>query len=232
MNETARDLRNRGTDGDRLVRVAPGGRRRSVPWALAGLLLVVVCALVFAVASSRLGQRKAVLAVAHTVPAGHVIDRGDLAVVRVSVDPRLRPVAASAQAAVVGRPAAVPLLPRTLLSETALGPSVTLRTGEAVVGLALKPGQYPPGLAAGARVLAAETGPEAGTATAAVPGSSLPRTHSAVVVDVAAPDAAGAGADTGETVVSLKLDAAAAPGVAAAAAAGRVVLVLVASEGS
>ena len=38
------------------LRVAPAGRR-SLPWVLAGLLLVVVCALAFAVASFRLGQR-------------------------------------------------------------------------------------------------------------------------------------------------------------------------------
>jgi len=161
------------------LRVAPAGRR-SLPWVLAGLLLVVVCALAFAVTSSRLGQRQAVLAIAHAVPAGHLVDHSDLAVVRVSVDPGLRPIAASAQATVVGRPAAVPLLPGTLLTEAALGAPSALRTGEAVVGLALKPGQFPPGLAAGARVLAAETGPDADTAVAAT-GSS-PRTYRAVVV--------------------------------------------------
>lgn len=213
---------------DRL-RVAPAGRR-SLPWVLAGLLLVVVCALAFAVASSRLGQRQAVLAIAHTVPAGHVVDQRDLAVVRVSLDPGLRPIAASAQATVVGRPAAVPLLPGTLLTEAALGPPSALRAGEGVVGLALKPGQFPPGLAAGARVLAAETSPDADTAVAAT-GSS-PRTYRAVVVGITEPAAEGAAAEAGEAVVSLKLAAADAPRVAAAGAAGRVVLVLVASEGS
>jgi hypothetical protein len=217
------------TAHDRL-RVASAARRRSVPWALAGLLLVVVCALAFAVASSRLGQRQAVLAVAHAVPAGHLIDQGDLVVVRVSADPRLRPITASAQAQVVGRPAAVPLSPGTLLTEAALGPPSIPRPGEAVVGLALKPGQFPPGLAAGARVLAAETSPEADPAATGVAGGS-PRTYRAIVVEVATP-AADAGAETGEAVVSLQLNTAVAPRVAAAGAAGRVVLVLVASEGS
>jgi len=103
-----------------------------------------------------------------------------------------------------------------------------VRAGEALVGLALKPGQYPPELAAGAQVLAAETGPQTDAAATAVPGG-LPVTHRAVVVGVAAP--AAEDADAGEVVVSLKLDTAFAPRVAAAGAAGRVVLVLVASEG-
>lgn len=207
------------------LRLAPASRR-SLPWALAGLLLVVGCALAFVVASSRLGQRQAVLAIAHTVPAGHVVDQRDLAVVRASLDPGLRPIAASARATVVGRPAAVPLLAGTLLTAAALGPSSTLRPGEAVVGLALKPGQFPPGLAAGARVLAAETSPDADPAAAAATGSP-PRTHRAVVVGVTEPAAEDA---AGDTVVSLRLAAADAPRVAAAGAAGRVVLVLVASE--
>jgi SAF domain len=213
------------------LRVAPAIRRRSLPWALAGLLLVVVCALVFAVASSRLGHRQAVLAIAHAVPTGHLIDHSDLAVVQVSLDPGLRPIAASAQAAVVGRPAAVPLLPGTLLTEAALGAPSVPRPGEAVVGLALKPGQFPPQLAAGARVLAAETGPEADPAAPAVSGGS-PRTHRAMVVAVTVPAAEGATGEADEAVVSLKLAAAVAPRIAAAGAAGRVVLVLVASEGS
>jgi hypothetical protein len=96
--------------------------------------------------------------------------------------------------------------------------------------LALKPGQFPPGLAAGARVLAAEAGPDAEAAVAAT-GSS-PRTYRAVVVDITEPAAEGAAAEAGEAVVSLKLAASDAPRVAAAGAAGRVVLVLVASEGS
>ncbi len=131
------------------LRVAPAGRR-SLPWVLAGLLLVVVCALAFAVTSSRLGQRQAVLAIAHAVPAWHVVDHSDLAVVRVSVEPGLRPIAASAQATVVGRPAAVPLLPGTLLTEAALGPPSALRTGEAVVSLKLAAADCPRVAAAGA----------------------------------------------------------------------------------
>jgi hypothetical protein len=184
-----------------------------------GVLLVVGCALAFAVGSARLGDRRAVLVVARAVPAGQLIDSRDLAVARVSVDPALRPVPSSARAGVVGRPAAVPLLAGTLLTVAALGPPATLRPGEALVGVALKPGQFPPGLAAGARVLVAETGLDPGGAVPA--GGAQPLTVAATVVGVADPAAEG------DTVVALVLAAAGAPRVAAAGAAGRVVLVAV-----
>jgi hypothetical protein len=204
------------------LRLATTRRPRSLPRVAVGVLLVVGCALTFAVASARLGDRRAVLVVARTVPAGQVLDAGDLAVARVSVDPALRPLPSSARPEVVGRPAAVPLLAGTLLTAAALGPPSTLRPGEALVGVALKPGQFPPGLAAGARVLVAETGPDPDAAAPA--GGGPPPTVAATVVGVADPAAEVA---EGDTVVALVLPAGGAPRVAAAGAAGRVVLVAV-----
>jgi hypothetical protein len=204
------------------LRLATPRRPRSLPRIAVGVLLVVGCALAFAVASARLGDRRAVLVVARAVPAGQVIDTGDLTVARVSADPALRPLPSSARAAVVGRPAAVPLLVGTLLTVAALGPPATLRPGEALVGVALKPGQYPPGLAAGARVLVAETGPDPGGAVPA--GGGQPLTVAATVAGVADP---AAEVGEGDTVVALVLPAAGAPRVAAAGASGRVVLVAV-----
>jgi hypothetical protein len=203
------------------LRLATPRRPRSVPRVAVGVLLVVGCALAFAVASARLGDRRAVLVVTRAVAAGQVIDAGDLTVARVSADPALRPLPSSARAAVVGRPAAVPLLAGTLLTVAALGPPATLRPGEALVGVALKPGQYPPGLAAGARVLVAETGPDPSGAVPA--GGGQPLTVAATVAGVADP----ATEVEGDTVVALVLPAAGAPRVAAAGASGRVVLVAV-----
>jgi hypothetical protein len=204
------------------LRVVPASRQRSLTWVLVGLLLVVGGALIFAVVAGRIGQRQAVLAVAQAVPAGQIVHEGDLVAVRVSADPGLRPVLASARGEVAGRVAAVPLVPGTLLTEAALGAPSPVGPGEAVVGLLLRPGQFPPGLAAGARVLVAETAPDTGTP------ATPPRVQRATVVEVREP-----AADTGETgtVVAVRLAAASAPSVAGAGAAGRVVLVLIASEG-
>ena len=53
----------------------------------------------------------------------------------------------------MGRAVALPLAAGTLLTETDLGPGADPPSGQAVVGLALKPGQYPPEVTAGDRVL-------------------------------------------------------------------------------
>ena len=50
---------------------SPVRRRRQVPWIVAGVLLVVGCALAFGVASVRASRGEQVLAVARSVPAGH-----------------------------------------------------------------------------------------------------------------------------------------------------------------
>ena len=59
-------------------------RRRQVPWIVAGVLLVVGCALAFGVASVRASHGEDVLAVARSVPAGRVVQPGDLRVVKVT----------------------------------------------------------------------------------------------------------------------------------------------------
>lgn len=208
------------------LRVAPAARRRSPAWIAGGLLLVLLCALAFAVGQTRLGTHQAVLAVAHDVPAGHLVADSDLAVVRISVDPGLRPIMASARDSVIGRPAAVPLVAGTLLIEAELGAAVALPPGQAVIGVPLKPGQFPPGLAPGARVQIADT--DAGADSAATGGlQGEIETVSAVVVGVSSPTA-----DSGDptTVVALQLAATRAPALAAAGAAGRVVVVLLGSR--
>ncbi len=211
------------------LRVAPAARRRSPAWIAGGVLLLLVCALAFAVGQTRLGDRQAVLAVAHDVPAGQVLADNDLAVVRISVDPGLRPILASARGSVIGQPAAVPLVAGTLLSDAELGTASALPPGQAVIGVPLKPGQFPPGLAPGARVQVADTGPDS-AATGQPTSGELQgeiETVPAVVVGMTAP-----AADSGDptTVVALQLAVNQAPALAAAGAAGRVVVVLLGSR--
>src|SRR5206468_3539630 len=82
---------------------AQGRRRRSAPLILVGLLLVLGCALAFAAMSLRAGGRHPVLALAHGVPAGHVLTSADLRVLRVGAPTSVHLVKAAEQAAVVGR---------------------------------------------------------------------------------------------------------------------------------
>jgi SAF domain len=215
-----------GTQPDGRPRVAPAARRRSPAWVAGGVLLVLLCALAFAVGQTRLGARQAVLAVARDVPAGQVVTDSDLAVARLSVDAGLRLIPASARGSVIGRPAAVPLMAGTLLSEAELGVASAVPPDKAVIGVPLKPGQFPPGLAPGARVQVADTGTDSATAGQPAPKGGI-ETVPAVVVGVSAP-----AADSGDptTVVALQLAADRAPALAAAGAAGRVVVVLLGSR--
>jgi hypothetical protein len=190
-----------------------------------GMLLVLGCALAFGVVSTRLGERQSVLAVARQVPAGDALDAADLVTVHVTVDPGLRPIPAIEQPRVVGRPAAVPLVPGTLLTPADLGVSSMLASDQAVVALALKAGRFPPALASGARVLVADTGAAGGSAPgdgSAAVLAETPLAESATVVGIQRP--ADATQDT--TVVSLQVSRSSASRLAAAGAADRVALVL------
>ncbi len=211
------------------LRITPTPRRRHTPWIALGVLLVLGCALAFGVVSSRLGDRQAVLAIAREVPAGQVLSVGDLVTVNVTVDPGLRPVPATERSSVVGRPAAVPLMPGTLLTPADLGAPAALGPDQAVVALALKAGRFPPALTPGAQVMVADTG--AADAAAPSDGSSVvladtPLASSATVVEVNRP--ADDTQDT--TVVSVRVSASTAARLAAAGAADRVALVLLPSK--
>lgn len=79
------------------------------------VLVAAGSALVFALLWLNAGDRGAVLAVAGAVAAGEVIEAGDVAAVRVSVDPVLAPLPARARADVIGQTAAVDLVAGTPL---------------------------------------------------------------------------------------------------------------------
>jgi hypothetical protein len=192
------------------------------------VLLVLGCALAFGVVSSQLGDRQAVLAIAREVPAGQVLSVRDLATVNVTVDPGLRPVPATERSSVVGRPAAVPLMPGTLLTPADLGAPAMLGPDQAVVALALKAGRFPPALTPGAQVMVADTG-DAGVGALSDGSSAVladtPLASSATVVEVDRPE------DTQDTtVVSVRVPASAATRLASAGAADRVALVLLPSK--
>ena len=204
-------------------------RRRSVPLAAGGVVLVVVCALVFAEGFLRAGNRQPVLALAQPVTAGQVITSADLETVRVSAAGPVSLVPASREGEVAGSTAAVSMPAGSLLTGSDIGTPPPVK-GQVRLGVALKPGQYPPDLAAGQDVdvlatpASATTGSSSGSGS---PGAALP-VGQAVVLSVGLASAADGG---GDTVVELQVSADAMPQVAAANAAGQIALATIPAGG-
>jgi hypothetical protein len=178
------------------------GRRRRLPHLVAGVLLVVLCVGGAVWWTTSTQDRAPMLALAKPVTVGHVLTRADLRSVDVSAAPGAALIPADQVARVVGRPMATSLGPGVLLTPDAVGVAAIPAVGRAVVAVGVKPGQFPPELAAGSPVTVVVT---AGSATGAAtteqehgPGTSW----RATVVGIAA-----AGTDQ-TTVVSLDLDTA------------------------
>jgi len=202
----------------------PGGRRRSVPHLLVGALLVVACAVGFAVVAASVDHRASVLALARPVTVGQRLTSADLRTVRVSAESGVSTIPASTLNQVAGQQVAVSLPAGALLTRAELGP-VDVPSGRAVVAVAVKAGQAPPDLVAGDHVLlvvAQSSGANDSSTNApanAAPGSGGP--WPGVVTDVATSSVA-----SDSTVVSVQLADTAARAVAALPA-GQIALVLV-----
>lgn len=153
----ARTIAKPGTDTDdgprsRRGRLRLAPPRRLLPWLATGAALVLGCGVAGGVLVDQVAQRTSVLVLARAVPAGHVLSAPDLAEVEVAGLEELNPLPAEAATEVVGRSVIAPMPAGSLVTESTLGASAYPGPGEALVGVSLKPGQYPPGIAAGARV--------------------------------------------------------------------------------
>lgn len=147
-----RSRSNPAPDPNGLPLVPQPRRRRRWSLALVGALVTVGSALAFAVLWMNAGDREPVVAVTRRVPAGQVIEAGDLSIVRVSTDAALAPIPADQVDEVVGQIAVTDLVPGTLLTQEHLVAESILEAGSAVVGVALRPGQLPGRLEGGDRV--------------------------------------------------------------------------------
>lgn len=209
------------------IRLSPTKPRRNGGLIALGVLLMVGCGLIAAVLQMRATSKTAVLAVAHQIPAGQAIRSSDLATVEISGGDGLSAIAARDESSVVGKTAAVSMMPGTLMTRSQLALNTSVSKGKVVIGLALKPGQIPTShLKAGDDVLVLATGSaaqlatgEAGAGENAVQGAVLVRRARVFDVD--------GGSRTGDsTAVSILIDETDAPAVGAAANAGQVTLVL------
>ncbi|HVK19999.1 MAG TPA: SAF domain-containing protein [Actinokineospora sp.] len=187
-----------------------GGRR--VPHLLLGAVLVAGCAAGFLTVYASSDARTEVLALARPVVVGQVLAPGDLAVVEIAVDDRVRVVPANRSSDLVGAAMATSLPAGALLTQNAFGPPLIPAAGQAIAALSLKAGQYPPEVVPGATVSVVSTPTAQGMPSPAWSG---------VVT--------GVGSSTGEatTVVSVQLPRTQALEVAAVPA-GRLALVLLA----
>jgi hypothetical protein len=183
-----------------------------------GSFLIATLSFAFAVLYSNVGDRNAVLAIARNVRAGAVLTSADLVEVRISADSALHPVAATDRGSVVGELAGVDLVPGTLLTRRHLATSARIEPGRAVVGLALKAGQFPTELRVGDQVLVVITAPPASSA-----GDAEATTIAGGRVTSITPAMDG----STPTAVSLEIEANDASAIAAAG--GRVSLVRVGS---
>jgi hypothetical protein len=193
------------------------------------VVLVVVCALVFAEGWLQAGHRQPVLALAQPVTAGQVITAADLETVRVSAAGPVSLVPASRQGEVVGSTAAVSMPAGSLLAGSDIGTPPPVK-GQVRLGVDLKPGDYPPDLAAGQDVDVLATPSSATTGSSSGSGSApaaLP-VGEAVVLSVSPAAAAGG---SGDTVVEIQVPADAMPQVAAASAAGQIALATIPAGG-
>lgn len=209
--------------------------------AIGSLVLVVVSAAGFASLYAHAGGRVSVVAVARAVPAGATIEVRDLTTVQVTLAPSLHAVGARSLPRIIGQRAVYPLITGTLLvpSDVARGPG--LAPGDAVVGVATKPGQLPAmGVKSGdtvAVILTTQPGEaitglsssQSGTSDLNV-GATAEGTvlaPQATVRDVLAESTSATGTSDGTTIVSVVVPASLAPAIASASASGQAALVLV-----
>lgn len=198
---------------------ATSTRRRPSPLVL-GVAVAAVAFVVFLFLTPEAQRSTPVLAVTHPIPQGTTIKATDLKVVSFPVPKTLAVVRANDRASVVGQVAKIDLPAGALLSPDAVGrPSAA----SAEVGVALKPGQYPPGIAAGDRVevlAVGNPGVTPSSATSGAAGASVLAAE-ATVASVTTPPS-----DPGTLMVALVVAPAEAVSVAQSGAAGQVVLVV------
>lgn len=221
-------------DGQRPVagRLSPPARRRRPALLALGVALAAAGGLLAATLSMQAGERAPVLAIARTVDAGSTLTAQDLTTARIGADPNLAPIPAGSLGSVVGKTAAVPLRPGSLLTRTELTAAPVPAPGRQLLGVRFKPGQLPARpLRPGQRVLLVATGSDASSASGgqrAADGGAPPEAQPvpARVVDV------GGVAQDGSRTVDMSVQAAMGPAVAKQAATGHVALIVVPAGGA
>jgi len=242
----------RGDDrpaGDAGVGVPRGHRDRRGLVAVGSLVLVCASIATFVSLYASAGDRTAAVVVEHALVQGQPITSADLGQADVSVSSAVQYIPVADASVIEGKRAASAVPAGSLLTTGELSTSQGVIAGDAVVGLALKDGQFPAsGLAPGEQVMVVQTGtpgsPLTATTSATTPSStsSLGTTSassaytgsgtgilvsSATVVSVAQPGTNASGSYA--LLASVQVLSSVAPDVATASSAGQVSLVLLPS---
>jgi hypothetical protein len=197
--------------------LSPPPKLRRRP-ALIAAAIVAIClgALLAGWAWTATTTTQEVLVARHGIERGSVIEAADLARVRLSSDPALRPVPASKFEQVVGQRAALDVAEGGMLTPSSFSSAVTPAAGNSVVGVALTPAQAPGlNLQYGDRVRVVVTPAQGDDLPAGVP-----LFNDAEVVGVTASD------ETGQIVVDLLVPHADATVLATRVATGDIAIVL------
>ena len=118
-------------------------RHRNPAWVLAGVLLVVLCALGGVLLFSSADDRTEVLVAAGDLQPGEPIARGDLRVERLVIDGDVDSIPPDAADALIGLLPVGRVPAGTLLAEGMFADEVPLAPNEVVFGAALDPGEAP-----------------------------------------------------------------------------------------
>lgn len=196
--------------------VPPPKLRRRPALVAAAVVAICLGALLAGWAWTATTSTEEVLVARHSIERGAVIEASDLARVRLSADPALKPLPASEFDTVVGQRAALDIAEGGLVTPDSISSSVLPAEGSSIVGVALTPAQAPgAAFQTGDRVRVIVT-PIEGDAPAAGP----PQFSEAEVVGV------HVSSETGETVVDLLVPHADAAVLATRVATGNIALVL------
>ncbi len=201
-------------------------KRRSAGRVLLGGLVVMACAFASAAVTLRSEMSGTALAVQSDLPAGHTLTKNDLRVVKAAVGPGVDFVPADRDVTVIGKQLTVPLVAGAVLVTENVGAPAYPQQGQAIIGVAVKPGQYPPDLAPGDRIAVSSVPSDVAAADIGTTGTATkPTTVVAVVTKVDRPEQ-----PQNPAVVTLLLPKSDAQDMAAPVAQGLVTLMQISPE--
>ncbi|MFI0405105.1 hypothetical protein [Actinomadura sp. 3N508] len=219
-----------GTSGGQRLPSSP--RERKPALAALALLLILGGALASAYLVMASGERVSAIRIAQPVAAGQPIPASALEEVQVG-DTGIQYLAWTERAKVTRHIAAVPLVRGALLTNGMISPADAPSSGRLIVGLALKPGQFPSGggdagVSVGRHVMLYAVG--GATNGGPRPGTVL--SQDAIVVGMSGEDGGsgglgGARLRSEQTIVSVAVPPSDAPLVTQAASAGTIALALI-----
>jgi hypothetical protein len=191
--------------------------RRNPKWIALGIVALCLGGLLSYLIYARVATETAVVATAHTVYRGEVIDRTDLATITLRGGTLPHAIPAGQLADLVGKRAVFDLAEGSIILSTAVSEAVIPSEGRAIVGIKLAPGRAPTNLllpSSRVRLIAMP---------AAADGSTTDKLAGTIFVGSVIDQSQAA--DGTSILVNVDIDAAAAPTIATLAAQDRVAIV-------